>query len=222
MGSTEGARRTMAFVVASILMAATIIVAPAPQARAQSVLVIVVNLDQEVVNLTVEQSTNNDVPLSGEVNITKPLSRLITVDVSLTVTVTSNLTAYLEPPTLTFQDSGSQAFLVHVQVPSNLKNVTQAVVTVEGTTSTAQLPTETDTDTAVISFTYPQVDKPNPKPVDNNPGNQDFLPQAMAFCGLSALVGLSIGAVLYWKKRRDQERSTKVIYVPRPPKEGLQ
>jgi len=212
--------RSGAFVVGLMLLAATVLVAPGAPVRAQSVVVIVVNLDQEVVNLTVEQSTNNDVVLSGEVNITKPLSRLIAVAVALTVTVPSNLTAYLEPPTLTFQDSGSQAFLVHVQVPSNLKNTTQAVVTVEGTATTPQLPTETSHDSAVISFTYPQVDKPNPKPVDNSTGNQDFLPQAMAFCGLSALVGLSIGGVLYWKKRRDQERSTKVIYVPRPPKEG--
>ncbi len=220
MGKTEGPSRMKAALVSLILMISMIVVAPASLAGAQSILIIVVNIDQTVVNHTVNQSTNNEIVLSGEVNITKPISRLITVDVALSVSVPSNLTAYIDPETLKFQDSGSQVFLVHVLVPPTLKNLTQAVVKVEGTTSTTQLPTETDSDTAVISFSYPPDDKPNPKPVDNSTTGQDFLPQNMAFCGVSALFGLCIGAVLYWKRQRDKERSTKVIYVPRPPKEG--
>ena len=220
MGKTYSPSPTKAVAVTLILLISLIVVAPASPAGAQSILIIVVNIYQPEVNLTVNQSTNNEVELSGEVNITKPISRLITVDVSLTVTVPSDLTAYIDPATMRFQDSGSQAFLVHVVAPSTLKNLSQAVVKVEGATLTTQLPTETDYDTAVISFSYPPDDKPKPKPVDNSTADQDFLPQTMAFCGISAFFGLCIGAILYWKRKRDKERSTQVIYVPRPPQEG--
>ena len=219
MGKAEDPSPVKAILILLILIGSVTIIGPSSHARAQTVLIIVVNIDQSVVNLTIEQSTNKDVPLSGEVNITKPVSRLIKVEVSLMVSVPSGLTASIEPSTMSFQDSGSQAFLVHVMVPSNLQNVTQAVVKVNGTAATPQLPTQTGSDTAVISFSYPPDNKPNPKPEDNSTGTQDFLPQTMAFCGVSALFGLTIGAALYWKRRRDKERSTKVIYVPRPPKE---
>jgi hypothetical protein len=220
MGKTYSPSPKKAVAATLLLLISVSMVYPVSPVGAQTILIIVVNIDQTEVNLTVNQSTNNEGLLTGEVNITKPISKLITVDVFLTVTVQANLSVYIDPPTMKFQDSGSQSFVVHVVVPSDLKNRSQAVVKVEGTTSTSQLPTETDFDTAVIFFSYPPDNKPNPAPTDNSTTGQDFLPQTMAFCGVSALFGLCIGALLYWKKRRDKERSTQVIYVPRPPKEG--
>jgi hypothetical protein len=168
---------------------------------------------QDFVNVTVSETEDRTLIVDGKVTVTKPPSPLIIVDVSLSSAVNGNFTSSIEPETMEFTSTGTEYFTLTVVVPAGTENITNATATVQGFATASGFPTVEDHDDVLIIVEYPiEPEKPeNPRPPDAPITSM----HAGYYCLISILIGLGVGGLLYWKRKRAGPREKEVVYRPR-------
>jgi hypothetical protein len=194
---------------------------PVPNASAQNVVTIDVEILVDFTKVNLTNETNLTVNMDGTVDIEMPNNiPFLVVDVDLDIVYMDphgNFSVTVEPDRMSFTGSDIRDFVLTVVVPHDLENVTEMNITVEGTAASDGIPTATDHDEVAVMFEYPAPEEPEEP---QEPDIPDVGPHPLIFCGISILIGLVVAALVYWNKnirRRGQRRKgrTEVVYVPR-------
>lgn len=192
---------------------------------AQASVTIDVEIADDFVKQNITRDSNMTIHLDGTVQVDKPDLGFVTVNVELDVWIDgegANSTVAIQPDRMAFASDGVKEFTLTIVVPSDIVNITQVEIVVEGRATSAGFPTVTDHDSVTVMFEYPVDDDP-PGPTDPVPDDA-IGPNPLIFCGVSILIGMVVAGLVHWNKntrrggrdRRVRRPSrTEVVYVPR-------